>query len=108
MAHTNEDEHESVISSFCGEGQVTVVITLKVNTKEVDNIATEMAKFPCVEELFLVTGDIDIVAKARFSNYMEFKDFMVKNVSAIPGVKETKSLVVVTIYKEGGVLKETD
>lgn len=104
--HTNKDEHERVISSYCGEGQVTVIITLKVNTKEVDNIATEMAKYPCIEELFLVTGDIDIVAKARFANYKEFKDFMVKNVSAIPGVRETSSLVVVATYKEGGMLKD--
>jgi DNA-binding Lrp family transcriptional regulator len=96
---------EKVMSSFYGEDQVAAIITLKVDTKEADRIAGEIAKFDVIEDLFLVTGDTDIIAKARFKDYRGLKDFVINSLAPIPGIKDTKTLMVVTTYKEGGVTK---
>ncbi len=93
------------MTSFYGEDMVSAIITLKVDTKEADRIAGEIAKFDVVQDLFLVTGDTDIIAKARFSDYGGLKDFLVETLAPIAGIKDTKTLMVVTIYKEGGVTR---
>jgi len=95
-------EMEQALTALYGEDQVAAVITLKVDTKEADRIATEIAKFDEIYDVFLVTGDTDIVAKARFKNYKGLKDFVVSSLAPITGIKDTKTLMVVTTYKESG------
>lgn len=94
---------EEVMSSFYGQEMVAAIILLKVDTKEADRIAGEIAKFNEVQDLFLVTGDTDIIAKARFPDYRGLKGFVVDGLAPIEGIKDTKTLMVVTTYKEGGV-----
>jgi len=93
---------EQALTALYGEDQVAAVITLKVDTKEADRIATERSKFDGIKDVFLVTGDTDIIAKARFRNYKGLKDFVITSLGPIPGIKDTKTLMVVTTYKEGG------
>src|SRR5881397_1271867 len=90
---------EQALTALYGEDQVAAVITLKV--------ATEIAKFDVIQDVFLVTGDTDIIAKARFPNYRGLKDFVLNSLAPITGVKDTKTLMVVTTYKESGVKKPT-
>lgn len=97
-----ETEMDEYISSYYGDDQVAAVITVKVDTKEADKVATEISNFDIVEDVFLVTGDTDIIAKAKFRNYRGLKDFVMQSLAPIRGIKETKTLMVVTTYKEGG------
>lgn len=99
---TKESDMDEYMSTYYGEDQVAAVITIKVDTKEADKVATRVSKFDIIEDVFLVTGDTDIVAKAKFDNYKGLKDFVVQTLAPIKGVKETKTLMVVTTYKEGG------
>src|SRR5207302_5705545 len=99
---TMGSDMEQALTALYGEDQVAAVITLKVDTKEADRIATEIAKFDVVYDVYLVTGDTDIVAKARFKNYKGLKDFVLSSLAPISGIKDTKTLMVVTTYKEGG------
>jgi DNA-binding Lrp family transcriptional regulator len=55
-----------------------------------------------VDDVFLVTGDIDIIAKGHFKNYETCNDFVLNTIRQMDGVKETKTLMVVTSYKEHG------
>ena len=103
MAHAGD--MEQALTALYGEDQVAAVITLKVDTKEADRIATEIAKFEAIQDVFLVTGDTDIVAKARFRNYKGLKEFVLTNLAPIPGIKDTKTLMVVTTYKESGATR---
>src|SRR5437879_11822179 len=98
---------EQALTALYGEDQVAAIITLKVDTKEADRIATEIAGFDVIQDVFLVTGDTDIIAKARFPNYRGLKDFVLNSLAPITGVKDTKTLMVVTTYKESGAKKPT-
>jgi DNA-binding Lrp family transcriptional regulator len=97
------EQIDEVMSSVLSEDQVSAVVTLKVDTKEADRIAAEIAKFEPIEDLFLVTGDTDIVAKARFRDYKELKEFLLQSLAPISGIRDTKTLIVVMTYKERGV-----
>jgi len=101
----NED-HDQALSKYYGEGEVKVIITLKVDTKEADNIARTVSGMAPVEDAFLVTGDTDIVAKANFKDYKHLKAFVTQEISNIKGLKDTKTLMVVSTYKERGAIPE--
>lgn len=93
-------EYEKDISQYYGDDKVTAIITLRVDTKEVDRVARQISENPAVRDLFLVTGDTDLVLKATFRNYQEFKEFVVGTVGGIKGVIDTSTGMVVTKYKE--------
>jgi Lrp/AsnC family leucine-responsive transcriptional regulator len=81
---------------------VVALTALKVETAEADSVAAEVARFSEVEDVYLVTGDTDIFAKVRFPNYDELKEFLVHRLPLVKGIRETKTLLVVTAYKDGG------
>jgi len=97
---------DDALTALYGEDAVAAVITLKVDTKEADRIASQVAKFDSVLDVFLVTGDTDIVMKCKFASYKGLKEFVLKSLAPIGGVKDTKTLMVVTTYKESGALRE--
>jgi Lrp/AsnC family leucine-responsive transcriptional regulator len=93
---------ESAFTKVWGDEHVVALIALKVETAEADNVATEVARFTEVDDVFLVTGDTDIFLKVRFPHYEELKEFVLHRLPAVKGIRETKTLLVVTAYKEGG------
>ncbi|MCK4969028.1 MAG: Lrp/AsnC ligand binding domain-containing protein [Thermoplasmata archaeon] len=93
-------EYEKDITQYYGDDTVTAIITLRVDTKEVDNVARTICANPAVRDVYLVTGDTDLVMKATFRNYQEFKEFVVGTVGEIKGVMDTSTGMVVSKYKE--------
>src|SRR4030043_192373 len=101
-----QEEFEEVISSYYGEEQVAALVTFKIDTKGSDQVAQKIASFDHIEDVFLVTGDTDIIAKARFPNYAALKKFIVDDVADIDGIKETKTFMVVTTFRERGKVQQ--
>lgn len=105
MQENEKSEYEAVISTYYGDDQVTALIHLKVDTKDAEKIAEKISGYLVVEDVFLVTGDTDIVAKVKVQTYNQLKRFLVDDLSNINGVKDTKTLMVVSTFKERGDLK---
>ena len=98
-----DEDYERILATYYGDNQVVALIMLKIDTKEAENIAKSVSKFEVVKELFMVTGDVDIILKARFENYKALKTFVLDSLQ-INGIKETKTLMVVTPFKDDGTL----
>lgn len=105
MNDEEKSDYEKAISSYYGEEQVKAIIQIKVDTKEADVIGEKVARLPEIEDLFLVTGDADLIAKASFESYSELRLFIVDRLSKIDGLRDTKTLMIVTIFKEKGNLR---
>jgi DNA-binding Lrp family transcriptional regulator len=105
MQNREKSDYDSVISSYFGDEQVTALINLKVETKEADVIAEAIAQNDAVDDVYLVTGDVDVVAVVKFDTYVQLKRFLMETVSSIPGIKESKTSMVVTTFKKNGELK---
>ena len=95
-------EVESAFTKVWGDEHVVALIALKVETAEADSVASEVTKFSEVDDVFLVTGDTDIFLKVRFPHYAGLKEFVLHRLPAVHGIRETKTLLVVTAYKESG------
>ena len=104
----NEDEYEEVLSSYYEGRGVSSLISINIDTKKSDKIANEISQFQNVEDVLLVTGEVDFVIKARFQNYDHMKKFLTKEISQLDGVDDVSSMMIVTTYKERGNLIEVD
>jgi Lrp/AsnC family leucine-responsive transcriptional regulator len=98
---------ESAFTKVWGDESVVALIAMKVETSEADNVASEVSKFTEVEDVYLVTGDTDIFVKVRFPAYDQLKEFVLHRLPAVKGIRETKTLLVVTAYKEAGEARRT-
>ncbi len=96
----NNEDYEEVISSYYEGRGVSSMISLKVDTMEADTIAEKLSSFDNIEDVFLVTGDVDIIVKARFKDYDHMKKFLLKKVSKLKGVENVQSQMIITTYKE--------
>ena len=108
MNNEERSDYEKAITSYYGEDRVRTVIQMKVETKEADVIAEKIAQLPEIEDLFLVTGDADLIGKASFDNYPSMKMFIVERLSKIDGLRDIRTLMIVTTFKEKGTLKTAD
>ncbi len=105
MQEKDKSEYETVMVHYYGDDQVTALITLKIDTKDAESVAERISEYGVVEDVFLVTGDTDVVAKVKFQNYNQLKRFLVEKVANIQGVKDIKTLMVVMTFKERGEVK---
>ncbi len=100
------NDMDKVMSSYYGNDSVIAIVQLKVDTKEADTIAMTVAKNEAIFDVYMVTGDADIIVKARFKNYSNVKKFLVDTLGSIKGVKELKTMMVVTAFKENGRMED--
>ncbi len=98
-------EYENIISGYYGKDAVSAIISLKVDTKEVDAIANKIASFDNIEDVFLVTGESDIITKVNFENYSKMKEFVVGDLASISGIKDSRTLMIVSAYKHKGKIQ---
>ncbi len=104
----NEEEYEEVISSYYEGRGVSSLISINIDTKKSDKIAGSLANFQNVEDVLLVTGDVDLVLKARFQNYDHMKKFLTDKIANLKGVEDVTSMMIVTTYKERGKMIESE
>ncbi|AGB04277.1 transcriptional regulator [Aciduliprofundum sp. MAR08-339] len=96
-------EDDSIMSAYYSNQIVTALIGVKVDTKSIEDFANEAREFTNVEDVFLVTGEYDIIVKVKFPSYGELKDFIVNKLSKLDGVMKTETMMVVNTYKERGI-----
>ncbi len=96
-------EDDSIMNAYYDRQIVTALIGVKVDTKNIENFAKKAVEFNNVEDVFLVTGEYDIMVKVKFPSYGELKDFIINKLSKLDGVLKTETMMVVNTYKERGL-----
>ncbi|SMD31676.1 transcriptional regulator, AsnC family [Picrophilus oshimae DSM 9789] len=79
---------------------VTAIIGLEADINAVDDIGKEIATISNVEEVFVVTGDYDLIIKVRFPDFSSLEKFIVKDLNNIDGIKKSKTMMVLSIIKD--------
>jgi DNA-binding Lrp family transcriptional regulator len=85
-----------------GKDPVRTVILLKVDQARRQALAETLIKQKFVEDVLQVTGDADLVVKCMFPIYSEMRKFVAETVGSMPGIREQKTFMAVTIFKENG------
>jgi len=85
-----------------GKDPVRTIILLKVNQARKNELAEILIRMETVEDVLQITGDADLIVKTLFPNYPEMKKFVSETLGTLPGIKEQKTFMGVTIFKEHG------
>lgn len=96
------EELTATMGKYYGARIVTALVGIETDVNKVEAVANAIVKFQNVEDIFVVTGDYDIVLKVRFPDYEVFQDFLVNDLGRIDGIKRTRTMMVLTIKKEMG------
>lgn len=70
---------------------VTAYVMIKSLTAEADRLREEVASISGVEEVHIVAGDVDLIAKVIGSDPGEVKDIAVTNIHGLDGVDSTQT-----------------
>ena len=98
------EDKDVIMNQYYEEGYiVTALIGVKLDTKSINDFAKTIMDLNTVEDIFLVTGEYDMILKVKFPSYGELKDFVINRLSKINGVIKTETMMVINIYKERGI-----
>jgi len=98
----DSEELSVSMEKYYEERIVTAVIGIETDMEMVDAVGDKFSSMKHVEDVFVVTGDYDIMLKVRFPDYNEFQNFLVKELVNVEGVKKSKTMMVLSIKKEMG------
>ena len=85
---------------------MAVILSLKVTPERglgYDGIAAQIARFPQVESILLLTGTYDLQVIIRGQSMADVSRFVAEQIASIEGVRETMTQIVMRTYKEQGV-----
>ncbi|HLH86759.1 MAG TPA: Lrp/AsnC ligand binding domain-containing protein [Thermoplasmataceae archaeon] len=96
------EELTATFGKYYTDKIVTAIIGVETDVNRVENVASVISEVSYVEDVFIVTGDYDLVLKVRFPNFEDFQEFLVNRLAKTPGVKRSKTMMVLGVKKEMG------
>ncbi len=91
--------------------KAAALIELRVTPKKdtgFDEIAGRIMNFPEVESVYLMSGGFDLAVTVSGRTMQDIAMFVAKRLSTIDGVLSTATHFVLTKYKDGGVVFNSD
>lgn len=85
------------------QSQTKALVMIKVASGMGDKVAGELIKFDRVDDVYAITGDSDIAIKVNFGSSKDLKQFLMKDVSSIEGIENTKTFIIMDAYKDAGL-----
>jgi DNA-binding Lrp family transcriptional regulator len=81
---------------------VVIVLNVFAESKELANVAEQLAKLPEIVDLYEVTGEYDLVAILTVGSISEFRDILKNKILQIKGLRSTVSSVIIHFHKKDG------
>jgi DNA-binding Lrp family transcriptional regulator len=97
------EDTDTIMSEYYGKHIVTALIGITCDTSEIENVSKALVEYNNVEDVFLTTGDYDIIVKVKFPEYSNLKEFILNELSKLKGITKTETMLVVSTYKERGI-----
>lgn len=97
----SEDIEDSLMKYYDGKA-VSAIVGIKSEMDKVDSLSRTLSGNPNIYDVFVVTGDFDILIKVRFPEFWNLHEFLVDELIRLPGVKETKTMMVLSTVKDSG------
>jgi len=69
-------------------------VFIEVEPSKIREVANAISDFPEISYLACATGDVDIIVSVRASSIQELYEFVIENLSNIPGVRHTETYLL--------------
>ena len=97
------EEMDRYYNEYYKQHIVTALIGVKCSTKNLDMVSRSLVNYNNVEDVFLTTGEYDIIIKVKFPDYSLLKNFIISELSKLQGISKTETMLVINSYKERGI-----
>ena len=75
------------------------MIGLTVQAGQIDDVASQIAKFPEVSYLFMASGEFDLFVEVCCRDREHFVSFLSRKLQQVPGVERTQTFMILKMYK---------
>jgi Lrp/AsnC family transcriptional regulator for asnA, asnC and gidA len=75
------------------------MIGVTVQSGQVDAVAHQIAQFPEVSYLFMVSGEFDLFVEVYCKDMDHFVSFLSQELQQVPGVVHTRTFMILKMYK---------
>ncbi len=82
---------------------VTAMVHLKTDTEKIETISNTLSGHNFIEDIYLVTGTWDMIIKVRFPDINQMRNFLIKDLRNVDGIKDSYTSMVISIFKDRGV-----
>lgn len=72
---------------------LTAFVMIQVTPSQIAEIAQTVANMPTVAEVYSVTGDFDIMAIVRLTDYDELADVVPQGIAQLDGILRTQTVL---------------
>lgn len=79
---------------------LSAFVLIDAEPARVAPLASELADLPGVAEVYSVAGACDIVAIVRVRDHDDLADVVTRRISALPGIRETRTMVAFKAYSD--------
>jgi len=83
---------------YLGWGAAAMV-GVSVEGGKIDSVANRVARHPEVSYLFMASGEFDLFVEVYCRNREEFVSFLNDDLQQIPGVRQTRTFMILKMYK---------
>lgn len=80
---------------------LNAIVMIDCAVDSIPEVAQAIADIPRVEEVYSVTGDVDLIALVRLRKYEELAEVVSDSIAKVPGVKALKTHIAFRTYSHG-------
>ena len=81
-------------------------VVLKQKNIDQHDLSKQLLKFAQVEEVAVLTGEYDLMIRARFPSVIELDEFLIKKLRGHPGVLRTQTIINLRSFSSNIVLPD--
>ncbi|NWF97034.1 MAG: Lrp/AsnC ligand binding domain-containing protein [Candidatus Thorarchaeota archaeon] len=84
------------------DSKLRVILQIYVESRDLDEVSSELVKLPGIVDVYEVTGESDIIVMIEADDVIAFRDLLKNRILPISGIRSTVSSVVTYIHKKDG------
>ena len=79
---------------------ITTIVLIKADPKTITQAATRIAGVEGVQEVYSVSGEWDLVAIVRVTEYERIAEVVTHQIASVPGIERTMTLTAFRAYSK--------
>ncbi|MBN9273071.1 MAG: Lrp/AsnC family transcriptional regulator [Mesorhizobium sp.] len=81
---------------------IAAIVGLDVDREHIVTVARRLSEYSFVDSVYAMTGPFDIIIQLTLPSTTSLHDFLVSELSNLPGIKDSESYMIGRVFKHNG------
>ncbi len=91
-----------LLIGFAGGLRRSEIVGLDVDREHIVTVARRLSEYSFVDSVYAMTGPFDIIIQLTLPSTTSLHDFLVSELSNLPGIKDSESYMIGRVFKHNG------